>query len=81
MDMVWVKSKVTIPRTVPNAIERKKLFTILANNRMKKLTIIQAPAGYGKTTLLCHWLRHIDESVAWFTIDRNDNEPRRFLNI
>ncbi|MDM5231355.1 LuxR C-terminal-related transcriptional regulator [Lysinibacillus pakistanensis] len=79
MDMVWVKSKVTIPRTVPNAIERKKLFTILANNRMKKLTIIQAPAGYGKTTLLCHWLRHIDESVAWFTIDRNDNEPRRFF--
>lgn len=77
--MVWVKSKVTIPRTVPNAIERKKLFTILANNRMKKLTIIRAPAGYGKTTLLCQWLGHIDESVAWFTIDRNDNDPIRFL--
>lgn len=77
--MVWVNSKVTIPRTVPNAIERKKLFTILANNQMKKLTVIQAPAGYGKTTLLCQWLRHIDESVAWFTIDRNDNEPRRFF--
>ncbi|WP_016994503.1 hypothetical protein [Lysinibacillus boronitolerans] len=48
MDMVWVKSKVTIPRTVPDALERKKLFSILSNNRMKKLTIIKAPAGYAK---------------------------------
>lgn len=79
MDMVWVKSKVTIPRTVPDALERKKLFSILSNNRMKKLTIIKAPAGYGKTTLLSLWLKHIDESVAWFTIDQNDNDPVRFL--
>ncbi|WP_341301332.1 LuxR C-terminal-related transcriptional regulator [Lysinibacillus sp. FSL H8-0500] len=79
MEMVWVKSKVTMPRIIPNAIERKKLLTILTNNRMKKLTIIQAPAGYGKTTLLSQWLGHIKEAVAWFTIDRNDDEPIRFI--
>lgn len=78
MDMVWVKSKVTIPRTVPNVLERKKLFSILSNNRMKKLTIIRSAAGYGKTTLLSLWLKHIDESVAWFTIDQNDNDPVNF---
>lgn len=79
MDMVWVKSKVTIPRTVPNVLKRKKLFSILSNNITKKLTIVQAPAGYGKTTLLSLWCKHLDESAAWFTIDQNDNEPVRFL--
>lgn len=79
MDMVWVKSKITIPRTVPNAVERKKLLTLLAKNQMKKLTIVQAPTGYGKTTLLSQWCWHIKESVAWFTIDQHDNEPLRFI--
>lgn len=79
MDMVWVKSKITMPRTVPNAIRRKKLLAILTNNRLKKLIIIQAPAGYGKTTLLSQWFGYRKEPVAWFTIDRNDDEPIRFV--
>jgi len=79
MEMLWVNSKITIPRPVPNVIERKKLFTVLSNNRMKKLTIVRAPAGYGKTTLLSQWFSQIAEAVAWFSIDGSDNEPKRFL--
>lgn len=79
MEMVWVKSKITIPQTVPNAIERNKLISILSNNRMKRLILVKAPAGYGKTTLLSQWFDQISEHVAWFSIDCSDNEPKRFL--
>lgn len=43
-------------------------------------TLICAPAGYGKTTLACQWLCAIKTPSAWFSIDKSDNDLRRFLS-
>ena len=39
-----------------------------------KLTLVSAPAGYGKTTLVSEWVRCIDRRVAWISLDEGDNE-------
>jgi LuxR family maltose regulon positive regulatory protein len=44
-----------------------------------KLTLIAAPPGYGKTTLLSIWIREHNLSAAWLSLDIEDNDPARFL--
>jgi LuxR family maltose regulon positive regulatory protein len=44
------------------------------------LTLISAPAGFGKTTLITEWLQHIDQPVLWISLDEDDNDQVRFLN-
>jgi LuxR family maltose regulon positive regulatory protein len=45
----------------------------------RKLTLISAPAGFGKTTLLTEWFRSSDEPFAWLSLDESDNNLNRFL--
>jgi LuxR family maltose regulon positive regulatory protein len=45
----------------------------------RKLTVICAPAGYGKTTLLSQWLADSEHPIAWLTLDENDNDLFLFL--
>jgi len=45
-----------------------------------KLTLISAPAGFGKTTLAVEWLRTSRNAVTWLSLDEADNDPARFLN-
>jgi LuxR family maltose regulon positive regulatory protein len=45
----------------------------------RKLTLMSAPAGYGKTTLLSEWVHQADLPVAWLSLDKEDNDPTRFL--
>lgn len=44
-----------------------------------KLTLVSAPAGYGKTSLVSEWLRQNDQPFAWLTLDEGDNNPARFF--
>jgi len=44
-----------------------------------KLTLISAPAGFGKTTLVSEWLAGCGRPVAWLSLDEGDNDPTRFL--
>jgi LuxR family maltose regulon positive regulatory protein len=45
----------------------------------KRLTLVSAPAGFGKTTLMVDWLKQIDVPVAWLSLDEADNDLPRFL--
>ncbi|MFS0841092.1 LuxR C-terminal-related transcriptional regulator [Paenibacillus sp. 1P03SA] len=45
----------------------------------RKLTLISAPAGYGKTTLVCEWIADCDRPAAWLSLEQGDNELTRFL--
>jgi LuxR family maltose regulon positive regulatory protein len=44
-----------------------------------KLTLLAAPAGSGKTTLVTQWLQQLDLPTGWLSLDEGDNQPDRFL--
>ena len=44
-----------------------------------KLTLISAPAGFGKTTLVSEWIASCGRPVAWLSLDEGDNDPTQFL--
>jgi LuxR family maltose regulon positive regulatory protein len=46
----------------------------------RKLTLVSAPAGFGKTTLLGEWLAGCEREAAWLSLDEADNDPTRFLS-
>ncbi len=80
-------TKFHIPPIHPNSISRTHLIQKLDENLwyckdlrfMRCLTLIAAPAGYGKSTLLCEWLSSYKHPVAWITFEESDNDPLRFL--
>ena len=45
----------------------------------RKLTLISAAAGFGKTTLVSEWIASCGRPVAWLSLDEGDNDPTRFL--
>src|SRR5215207_1567059 len=64
-------------------VARPRLTEKLAQEAGRRLTLISAPAGFGKTTLLVEWLGERvggEGSVAWVTLDEGDNDPVRFLS-
>ncbi|PKG39438.1 HTH-type transcriptional regulator MalT [Psychromonas sp. Urea-02u-13] len=73
-----IKSKLNSPRLLNNAITRLHL---LQDFEGIKLALINAPAGYGKTSLMCEWAKQQEqEQTAWFSIDKFDNEAQQFAN-
>jgi len=60
-------------------IVRPRLLSALDGALGKKLTLISAPAGYGKTTLAAQWLDRISHPSAWLSLDEHDSDPGRFL--
>nr|WP_290665988.1 LuxR C-terminal-related transcriptional regulator [Ardenticatena sp.] len=71
-------TKWRIPPTRETLVVRTRLLDALDHAVQNALTLVSAPAGYGKTTLLAHWARERRQPVAWFTIGETDNEPVRF---
>lgn len=62
---------------------RPRLGELLAEGMNRKLTLVSAPAGYGKTTLLSEWrMIHLGSEypLAWVSLEEADNDPSRFLS-
>lgn len=76
--MIWLSSKTTVPRATAETLERARLFELFQDNQSKRITMVQAPAGYGKTTLLSQWFSHNNDSVTWISLNSSDNDPIRF---
>src|SRR5437764_13939978 len=75
-------TKLYIPRLRPNVVIRPRLLERLNAGLHRKLTLIAAPAGFGKTTLLSEWVAGLQASnrpVAWLSLDAEDSDPARFL--
>src|SRR6266516_740093 len=72
-------TKLYIPPLRPNVVSRPRLLERLNEGLYRKLTLIAAPAGFGKTTLLSEWVEGIDRQVAWLSLDEGDSDPARFL--
>lgn len=74
-----LQTKLYIPPTSPELVSRPRLFERLNEGLTRRLTLIAAPAGFGKTTLVSDWLQRVDLPAAWLSLDEDDNDPSRFL--
>ncbi len=72
-------TKLFIPPPRPGAVIRRRLLERLDEGLHRKLTLVSAPAGFGKTTLVSEWLATCGQPLAWLSLDEGDNDPARFL--
>ncbi|CAI6060740.1 helix-turn-helix transcriptional regulator [Cohnella sp. JJ-181] len=72
-------TKLYMPAPRPNAVLRRRLTDRLNNGLYRKFTLISAPAGYGKTTLVGEWLADCGRPAAWLSLEEGDGELARFL--
>ena len=72
-------TKLYIPPPRPKVVLRSNLIERLNESLHRKLTLISAPAGFGKTTLVSEWVAGCQRPVAWLSLDEGDNDPARFL--
>ncbi len=87
MDTPLLQTKLYIPATRPDPatrlrtslVPRPRLMERLNEGLPGRLTLICAPAGFGKTTLVSSWLEHVDLPAAWLSLDEDDNDLARFL--
>jgi LuxR family transcriptional regulator, maltose regulon positive regulatory protein len=71
-------TKLHLPRPRPGFLARPRLLARLTQGAARELTLVCAPAGFGKTALLADWARRSQTSVAWLSLDEADNDPTRF---
>lgn len=79
MTIPILATKLYIPPPRPDAIARQRLIQRLDAGSRGKLTLVSAPAGFGKTTLLSEWINQTERPVAWLSLDEGDNDVVRFL--
>ncbi len=88
-------TKLTMPPPRPNLVPREGLLTQLSESQRlgRWLTLVCAPAGYGKTALITDWLQQLEAShegggdredtgirIAWLSVDEGDNDPVQFFH-
>jgi LuxR family maltose regulon positive regulatory protein len=76
-----IRTKLAIPRLPPRRVPRPRLVERLGQSMQCALTLVIAPAGYGKTSLVGEWLASLNggsPAVAWLTLDERDNDLDRF---
>jgi LuxR family maltose regulon positive regulatory protein len=71
-------TKLYIPSTRPGLVPRPGLIERLNKGLHRKFTLISAPAGFGKTTLLSEWISKSPRRVTWLSLDEGDNDSTRF---
>jgi LuxR family maltose regulon positive regulatory protein len=72
-------TKLFVPQVRANRVARPALVARLNRGLAGKLTLVSAPAGFGKTTLVADWLRQVDRPCTWLSLDEGDNDASRFL--
>ena len=89
MSELLLSTKLFVPAPRSEQISRPRLLEELKDGLGRKLTLVSAPAGFGKTTLVSEWVNGLlaqpagqaptPYRVAWLSLDENDNDPARFL--
>jgi LuxR family maltose regulon positive regulatory protein len=83
-EMPLLRTKLYIPPLRREQVPRPRLIERLDAGLRRKLTLISAPAGFGKTTLVSEWIQAMGGvappiAIAWLSLDKSDNDPTRFL--
>jgi LuxR family maltose regulon positive regulatory protein len=72
-------TKLFVPPVRAGLVPRPALVARLKGGLDGKLTLVSAPTGFGKTTLIVEWLSRAHRPVAWVSLDAGDNDPIRFF--
>ena len=72
------EAKLAAPRVPPGIVERPRIMRALDATPGTTLTLVAAPAGYGKTLAVRQWCAGSDAALAWLTVDSLDEDPLRF---
>jgi LuxR family maltose regulon positive regulatory protein len=73
-----IQTKLLVPPLRPGWVKRPHLVAQMNSGLERKLILVSAPAGYGKSTLLAEWVHQASLPVAWLTLESGDNTPSRF---
>ena len=73
-------TKLHVPMPRSRLVHRLRLIQQLRKGMERSLTLISAPVGFGKSTLLSEWLTSCDNRVAWLSLEPQDDEPTRFFS-
>ena len=73
-----LSTKLFAPTHAPDLIARSRLVALLHQGARQPLTVVVAPTGFGKTTLLTEWLSQLGRPAGWVSLDRGDNDPTLF---
>ena len=74
-----LRTKLNKPNPTSKLIFRKELIDLLEKGKEKKLTLVSAPAGYGKSTAISQWIDHSRLPCFWYSLDKSDNDTNNFL--
>jgi ATP/maltotriose-dependent transcriptional regulator MalT len=75
---VVITTKLFRPGLRQQTVERKRLYDGLREGRTLPLTLVVAPAGWGKSTIVTDWLARDHVTAGWVSLDGGDNDPKRF---
>ena len=75
-----IRTKLHRPRVSDDLVLRPHLSDRLGQGLDRKLTLVSAPAGFGKTTLVASWLESCHRPSAWLSLDGNDNDLSLFVS-
>lgn len=72
-------TKLLVPAVGPEVLPRSRVVARLAEATRRRVTVVSAPAGFGKTTAVAAWIAGSALPIAWLTLEESDNELGRFL--
>ncbi|MFA9558975.1 LuxR C-terminal-related transcriptional regulator [Evansella sp. AB-rgal1] len=74
-----LNTKLHMPHNPTKLVQRPRLIEVMDEGLGGKVSLISAPAGFGKTTLVSEWIKHSSVSVAWLSLDEKDNDITQFI--
>ncbi len=73
-----IRTKLAMPRVPSGLVARQRLQALLGGSELRPVSLVVAPAGFGKTTLVCQWLTGLNRAIGWVSLDEGDNDELRF---